>query len=180
MNNERQLDTVGYQPHGHKPLRLSDFHRRRPVTVYPDSSIGTALRIMEENRIGSVIVIDPDSGRPLGIFTLRDVLCRIAIPGVDIAQPIAKVMTRNPVSVPGTLSVPQAAQEMARLELRHLLVTGIDGALTGIVSRTDIYHWMCDSCATLRRAKTARAEHCPPVRADAEFFAAMPSDSGLN
>lgn len=178
--SERRLDAGAYRPHSHTSLRLIDFSRRRPVTVSPATSIGITLRIMEENRIGSVIVTEPGSGKPIGIFTLRDVLCRIAIPRFDIDQPIESVMTRNPASVPSTLSLPQAAQEMVRLDLRHLLVTSDDGALTGIVSRTDIYHWMCDSCASLRRAKPARAGERLPIQSHPSLFAATPSDAGLS
>lgn len=177
QEDERRLAAAAYRPH---PLRLIDFARRRPVTVGPDTSIGTALAVMEENRIGSVVVTDTGSRRPVGIFTLRDVLCRIAIPRFDIDRSIESVMTRDPVSVPATLSVPQAAQEMARLDLRHLLITGDDGALAGIVSRTDIYDWMCDSCASLRKAKLSRPREGRSIPSKAGFFGSLSGDAGLS
>lgn len=170
QKSERKFAAGAYRPHHETLERLIDFSRRQPVTVQPDTSIGTALKIMEENRIGSVVVTEPGNGKPVGIFTLRDVLCRIAIPRLDIDRPIETVMTRDPVSVPATLSVPQAAQELARRGLRHLLVTDDDGTLSGVVSRTDIYHWMCDSCATLRRAKTAKTPERRSSQSNPDFF----------
>ncbi len=139
------------------PLRLSDFLHRKPVTVLPETRIAEALVVMAESRIGSVIVVDPADQRPVGIFTLRDVLCRVTIPGLDQGQPILAVMTTAPVAVRQSVTVSQAAREMARRELRHLLVTDPAGALVGIVSRTDIYQWMCDSCVSIRRAKAVTA-----------------------
>lgn len=158
MNNkERKTSASGHSAQHGALLRLTDFMQRAPVTVTPDTSIGATLDVMAENRIGSVIVTEAASGRPVGIFTLRDVLCRIAIPQVDVEAPIESVMTRDPIAVPSSLTVAQAAHEMGKLGLRHLLVTGDDGGLAGIVSRTDVYNWMCDSCASIRREKSKSA-----------------------
>lgn len=33
---------------------------------------------MSENRVGSIIIVEPVGGRPIGIFTLRDLLHRVA------------------------------------------------------------------------------------------------------
>lgn len=139
------------------PLRLVDFLCRKPVSVFTDTSTHDTLVRMAEEQIGSIIVVDRDNGRPVGIFTLRDLMCRVAIPGANQNAPIAMFMTPEPASVPQTITVSQAAREMGRKELRHMLVTDKNGALSGIVSRTDIYQWMCDSCVSIRRAKAAIA-----------------------
>jgi CBS domain-containing protein len=138
------------------PYRLADFLYKAPVSVLPDTPVGKALEVMADSRIGSVVIVDPEDGSPVGIFTLRDVLCRVAIPAVGLDVPIATLMTADPVAVSQSISVGQAAREMGQSKLRHLLVTDASGALVGIVSRTDIYEWMCDSCAAIRRAKTVQ------------------------
>ena len=138
------------------PHQLADFLHKTPVSVLPDTPVGKALEVMADGRIGSVVIVDPLEGRPVGIFTLRDVLCRVAIPAVGLELPIAELMTPDPVAVSQSITVGQAAREMGRRQLRHLLVTDATGALVGIVSRTDIYEWMCDSCAAIRRAKAVQ------------------------
>ena len=52
-----------------------------PVVLRPDSRIQDALRVMNERRIGSVLVCDGE--KLVGIFTERDLLKRVvtAIPG---------------------------------------------------------------------------------------------------
>jgi CBS domain-containing protein len=138
------------------PYRLADFLYKVPVSVLPDTPVGQALQVMADSRIGSVVIVAPEDGRPVGIFTLRDVLCRVAIPAVGLELPISALMTLDPLAVSQSITVGQAAREMGRSKLRHLLVTDAAGALAGIVSRTDIYEWMCDSCAAIRRAKAVQ------------------------
>ena len=43
-------------------------------------------------KIGSIVVADADL-RPLGIFTLKDLLNRVALPGVPLDAPISRVDT---------------------------------------------------------------------------------------
>jgi acetoin utilization protein AcuB len=51
---------------------------------------------------------------------------------------IRDIMTREPFTVPAEMSVVDARAEMSRRHLRHLLVTGADGLLVGIVTDRDI------------------------------------------
>ena len=53
-----------------------------PVTLRPEAKIQDALHLMNQRRIGSVLVCD-DEDRLVGIFTERDLLKRVvtAIPG---------------------------------------------------------------------------------------------------
>lgn len=114
--------------------------RRKPVVVPPDYSVLQSLRIMDEARIGSVVVADPDSGRPLGIFTLRDLLSRVALASCDRDQPITSVMSSDRlVTLGGQATAYQAALAMARHRLRHILVVDAAGRLIGVVSQNDLY-----------------------------------------
>ncbi len=81
----------------HSPL--SSIVRREPVTVPPQMSVRDALREMDTHRIGSIVVAETQERVPLGIFTLQDLLRRIALQNGDLAQPIANVMTRQLVSL---------------------------------------------------------------------------------
>src|SRR5512139_2282960 len=71
---------------------LAAIIRRAPVTCSPDTSVRQALEVMREQRVGSMLAADKD-GRPLGILTLHDVLERVAIPQIDLDQPVIEVMT---------------------------------------------------------------------------------------
>lgn len=117
---------------------LSAVLRREPVTCPPDTSIRVALQMMRDAHLGSMIVADP-SGRPLGIFTLRDLLERVTLAELSIDQPISKVMSHKPVALPPQAQVYEAAMVMAREGFRHVLVTEPNGKLCGILSERDLF-----------------------------------------
>lgn len=118
---------------------LASVIRRAPVTVTPQASVREALETMERNRIGSIVVAEAESGIPVGIFTLQDLLRRIALQKCDLEQTIANVMTRDLVTLKPQATAYQAALTMARRGLRHLLVVDGEGRLVGIVSQNDLF-----------------------------------------
>ena len=50
---------------------------------------------MRQERVASIAVVDAEQ-RPVGIFTLTDLLDRVVLAGLDLATPIAGVMTPGP------------------------------------------------------------------------------------
>ena len=118
---------------------LGSLIRRQPVTVPLDATVRQAIAIMDEKRIGSIIVADESGRLPLGIFTLRDLLHRVALPGCTLDLPIASVMTAGVITVKPQTTAYQAALIMGRRGLRHLLVVDEAGGLLGIVSQNDLF-----------------------------------------
>jgi len=57
---------------------LESIIRCAPVTCLPDTPIRTALQMMRDSHLGSMIVTDA-AQKPLGIFTLRDLLERVVL-----------------------------------------------------------------------------------------------------
>ena len=116
---------------------LKSLIRRGPVAVDPATPIRAAIEIMQQERIGSIVVTD-EKKNPLGIFTERDVLNRIVLADISLARPIADVMTASPFTLPSTAPLIDAAGAMARLRIRHVLVME-EGALIGVVSERDLF-----------------------------------------
>jgi CBS domain-containing protein len=95
---------------------------------------------MAENRVGSIIVVEPESGRPLGIFTLRDLLHRVAAKSCDLDQMVMSVMSDTGLLMLNWRStIYQAALIMARHGVHHVIIVDAAGKLAGIVSQEDIY-----------------------------------------
>jgi CBS domain-containing protein len=116
---------------------LSALIRSLPVTCAPDMSVREALMRMHEARIGSMIAVD-EQGRPLGILTLPDVLERIALPQIDLEQPVIGIMTTQLTTLPPHALAYDAALAMAKQGFRHVLV--VEGEqLAGIVSEKDLF-----------------------------------------
>jgi CBS domain-containing protein len=118
---------------------LAAIIRRAPVTVGPEASVLDALQIMERERVGSVIVARPEGQVPLGIFTLHDLLRRVALVGNDLSQPVIDVMTAGLAVLHPHTTAYEAAVTMARHGLRHLLVVDAEQRLVGIVSQSDLF-----------------------------------------
>lgn len=95
---------------------------------------------MSEERVGSIVVVEPESPRPIGIFTLRDLLHRVAAKNCDLEQPIAAVMSDTGLLMLNwRATVYQAALVMARHGVHHVLIVDATGKLVGVVSQEDIY-----------------------------------------
>lgn len=117
---------------------LSEILRREPVTCAPDTPLLDALRTMRELRVGSMVVVDAQR-KPLGIFTLNDLLGRVVLPGIPTDVPISDVMSAEPVALLPSAPAYEAAMAMARAGFRHVLVAEEDGTLRGILSERDLF-----------------------------------------
>ena len=116
---------------------LSAVMRREPVSCAPNTPIRTVLETMHIRGIGSMIVIAADRS-PIGIFTLRDVLDRVALADSALDRPISAVMTDDIFTLPATATAYEAALAMLRHGIRHILVIE-DGKLAGLVSEKDLF-----------------------------------------
>jgi CBS domain-containing protein len=107
------------------------------LTVDPDSAVGDAIRLMSEQRVGSVLVVNAEQA-PVGIFTERDVLNLLAKRGPDISQLVVRdVMTTDLVVAEPETLVDQTLALITRRRCRHIPVIE-DGRVAGIVSIGDL------------------------------------------
>ncbi len=118
--------------------RLLQSKPRRLVTADTTSSVGRAVRAMNEAEVGSVLVVDSD--QLVGIFTERDVL-RVVDLGAPPETPLAEVMTTPVLCASSQMEVGRAMRFMTDHRTRHVPVVD-DGKLLGIVSLGDLTHWV--------------------------------------
>ncbi len=116
---------------------LSSIARRKPITCTPNTPLRQALETIQENTISAIVVVEGED-RPVGVFTVRDLISRVILPGTNLNTPMREVMTPNPVSLAPSAHAFEAAMIMARHGFRHVLVT--DGErLTGVISEKDLF-----------------------------------------
>jgi CBS domain-containing protein len=118
---------------------LSVIIRREPVTVPLQATVREALETMERAHIGSIVVTDPERRVPLGIFTLRDLVRRVTLPGGSLEAPIACVMTSGLITLTPGATAYQAALTMARHDVRRVVVVDGEGRLVGVLSQSDLF-----------------------------------------
>ena len=64
------------------------------VTVAPETTVLIAVQQMNDRKIGALLVLD--RGRPVGIFTERDVLVRVVAAGLDPrTTPVGEVIAKS-------------------------------------------------------------------------------------
>lgn len=113
--------------------------RHQAPSLPPEASVRSALAALDADAVDALAVVDPASGVPLGILTLRDVLKRIALEVIDLDLPVAAVMTAGMFRLPADASRHQASVQMIRRNVRHLVLVESDGRFSNIVSQADLY-----------------------------------------
>lgn len=123
---------------------------RAPVTCLPETTLRDALRQMSARKIGSMLIVGAD-GRLAGILTERDVLDRIALPGLPLDGPIDAVMTRNPATLDAEANAYEAALMIAQRGFRHVPVID-SGRVIGVVTERDLFARQRLTTRSLNRA----------------------------
>jgi len=104
-----------------------------PPSVELDASVLDAVRTMDHDHVGAVVVVDNGSLR--GIFSERDVMLRVVLPGRDpAATPVRDVMTTSVKTVTEAVTPEEASTVMLVEHLRHLPVLDVDGSVLGLLS----------------------------------------------
>jgi IMP dehydrogenase len=104
-----------------------------PVTLNPDSTIGDAIRLMKENRIGGIPIVD--GGKKLvGILTNRDLRFE-----ENKQRKVGELMTsENLVVAPEGTDLKKAEKILRQSKVEKLPVVNKQGKLVGLITFRDI------------------------------------------
>ncbi|OGB96954.1 MAG: hypothetical protein A3G35_00505 [candidate division NC10 bacterium RIFCSPLOWO2_12_FULL_66_18] len=119
-------------------------HRRAGHVAIPlGTTIGEAVRVMKEHRIGCIMV--EDRGKLVGIFTERDILTKLVGTGYDPAKVrVDGVMTRDPETLTLDDPIAFAMQLMSVGGFRHVPLVDADRRTVGILSVKDIVDYLVE------------------------------------
>lgn len=105
-------------------------------TVAAGASVGDAVRILGEKRIGALPVLD--GVRIVGIFSERDLIYGLRAHGPDVlGWPVERAMSSPAITADLSTDVIAALAVMTKRRVRHLPVME-GGAIRGIVSIGDL------------------------------------------
>ena len=117
-------------------VKIGQIITRKVITVSTDTPMSEAVAVMALARISCLVVAE--EGKPLGIFTERDVV-KGASKGVAFDQrPIREMMTSPVVTIPGSLSLYEAYNQLLTNGIRHHGVVDRAGRVTGVLSQSDL------------------------------------------
>jgi len=112
--------------------------KRSPYRFYfhPDTSVSDAIRVMADNRIGIVSLLEGE--RIVGVFSERDLVRRVISKGLDLATTqLRDVMTKDPVTASPRDTRTSAILKMRQRGCRHLPVLE-NGELVDMLSMRDL------------------------------------------
>ncbi len=133
-----------------------------PVTIGPDDSVETVVKVLEEKQVGGLPVVN-SAGQVIGIISEGDLLYQetpmqaplyltflgsvIYFESPDkfhqhikksLGMLVKDVMTANPVTTTPDTAIAEVAQLMLEKRLRRLPVIDSDRKLVGIITRHDL------------------------------------------
>ena len=108
---------------------------RAVKTIEGRKSVEDSIKLMRENDIGCVIVTEKET--PLGMFTERDLLRKVAEDPDNLHLVMTDAMSKPLKTILPTATIWEAIEVMNNSKIRHLPV--VDGEkLVGILTQRDI------------------------------------------
>lgn len=109
---------------------------RKLVSAAKNDTVRTACRLMADEKVGAMLVMDGD--KLAGIFTERDALVKVLVGNLDPDKTkLADVMVRNPQTVRAVQPIAFALLVMVEGGFRHVPVVNDDGKVVGMISSRD-------------------------------------------
>jgi CBS domain-containing protein len=124
-------------------MKISDLMTRNPCTVSPDTPVSEAARLMKEEDVGIVPVVErvggaETRGRLVGVVTDRDIAIRHVAEGRASDAPVRDVMSGGVKTAAPDDSVEMVMELMGREQIRRIPVVDERGSLVGVVSQADL------------------------------------------
>lgn len=127
MSIERQAEQVRKVKRSESGLIID------PVTLTADATIGDALRIMRENKIGGIPIVDKN-GKLVGILTNRDLRFEN-----ELRKKVSEAMTKeNLFTAPEGTDLKKAEQLFKKTKVEKLPIVNKQGKLMGLFTYSDI------------------------------------------
>jgi CBS domain-containing protein len=105
-------------------------------TTTPDGLVIDAVKVMADNDIGSLVVMD--HGKLVGMLTFREVLAALASRGGTLGDVrISEIIERDPLTANPQLDVMELRGKMLERHARYVPVME-DATLQGVVSFHDV------------------------------------------
>lgn len=127
MSIEKQVEQVRKVKRSESGLIID------PVTLNSDATIGDALKLMKENKIGGIPIVN-NNKKLAGILTNRDLRFE-----TDNTKKVSEVMTKeNLITAPEGTDLTKAKKILSQYKIEKLPVINESGELVGLITYRDI------------------------------------------
>jgi CBS domain-containing protein len=120
--------------------KISEVMTQRPRAVTAQMPVREAARLMDEEDVGSLPVVD-EGERLIGIVTDRDVAVRVVGRGLDADTTVVGDVSSTDVAVlTPEHDLDDALRLMAREQVRRVPIVVRENQLVGILAQADVAH----------------------------------------
>jgi CBS domain-containing protein len=120
-------------------MKAQDIMSKNPTCVTPDTTLADAARLMKNENIGIVPVVESASSRRLvGVVTDRDIAIRAVAQGLGPDAKVGQAMSREVQWCYEDTAASEVLQKMADEQIRRMPVLSREKRLVGIVSLGDL------------------------------------------
>jgi CBS domain-containing protein len=121
----------------HEHTKIRDVMTSNPRTVEPSATIQEAARLMRDQDVGPIPIVE--NGSLTGLLTDRDIVVRLVAEGKDPSSAtVGEIASRDLVTIDPEQTLAEALRLMAQHQVRRLPVCEEDGRLVGIVAQADV------------------------------------------
>jgi CBS domain-containing protein len=118
--------------------KISELMTQRPRAVTARTTVREAARLMDEEDVGSLPVVD-EGERLIGIVTDRDVAVRVVARGLDSdTTVVGDVATRDVAALTPEHDLDEALRIMATQQVRRLPIVVGENQLVGMLAQADV------------------------------------------
>jgi len=131
-------------------------------TIAPDGAVIDAVKVMADNDIGSLVVMD--RGKLVGMLTFREVLAALSARGGSLGDlRICDILEREPLTATPRLDVMELRGKMLERHARYVPVIE-DATLQGVVSFHDVAKAVYEEQSFENRMLKSYIEDSPTAR----------------
>lgn len=146
-----------------RKVTVGDICTRLVAITYPSLSIEEAARVMREQHVGSLVVVEevsPKDRQVVGMLTDRDIVTGVVAAQRDpMGLCVADLMSRELVTAREEDSVLDVLIAMRRKAVRRVPVVGPHERLIGIVTIDDVLQLLAEEMQALAAAVSSAQRH---------------------
>ena len=138
-------------------MSIGEVCNKEIITVQSEDSVLDAAKLMRQNHVGDVLVVENRNGIniPIGIVTDRDLVMEIMAPELDASViTVGDIMAPEFTTVKESAGLFEAIQHMRNMAVRRLPVVDESGQLVGIITLDDLLVLLADELHALARLVT--------------------------
>jgi CBS domain-containing protein len=122
-----------------EPVKIQDVMTRDPRCLTPEASAREAARMMRDENVGVIPVVEgKGSNKLVGVVTDRDLAVRIVAEGRDAETRVRDVMSAGLHTCGPDEDIDTVMETMSTEQVRRIPIVDERGSLVGIVAQADV------------------------------------------